>query len=59
MLHEAKLKLGLHYDLAFSWDDKEMYCSEFVWKMYKHNLNIAIGDLKPLRSFDLSHPVVK
>ncbi|MES2681065.1 MAG: YiiX/YebB-like N1pC/P60 family cysteine hydrolase [Bacteroidota bacterium] len=59
MLAEAKSKLGLHYDLVFNWDDSEMYCSEFVWKLYKHTLNIDIGSLKPLKSFDLSHPVVK
>ncbi|HOZ88179.1 MAG TPA: YiiX/YebB-like N1pC/P60 family cysteine hydrolase [Bacteroidia bacterium] len=59
MLKEAKSKLGVHYDLAFNWDDQELYCSEFVWKLYKHALKIDIGSLKPLKSFDLSHPVVK
>jgi hypothetical protein len=59
MLKEAKSKLGVHYDLAFNWDDKEMYCSEFVWKLYKHALNMDVGSLKPLKSFDLSHPLVK
>ena|SRR6218665_1118859 len=59
MLNEAKSRLGLHYDLAFNWSDEELYCSEFVWKLYDHALQIRIGDLKPLKSFDLSHPVVK
>jgi uncharacterized protein YycO len=56
---EARKMLGKHYDLAFSWDDKELYCSEYVWKLYKHNANLEIGQLKPLESFDLSSPVVK
>ena len=59
MRKEAMSKLGTHYDLVFSWGDGELYCSEFVWKLYKDILNIKIGDLKPLKSFDLNHPVVK
>jgi hypothetical protein len=59
MLQEARSKLGVHYDLAFNWSDEELYCSEFVWKLYDHALKIHIGDLKPLKSFDLSHPAGK
>jgi hypothetical protein len=59
MLASARSKLGLHYDLAFSWDDNEMYCSEYVWKIYNKSLNIKVGALKPLKDFDLSHPAVK
>jgi hypothetical protein len=59
MLQEARSKLGLHYDLAFNWSDEELYCSEFVWKLYDHALKLHIGDPKPLKSFDLSHPAVK
>lgn len=56
---EAKKMLGRHYDLAFAWDDRELYCSEYVWKLYKHNANLEIGQPKPLGSFDLSSPIVK
>ena len=59
MLAEARSRLGIHYDLAFSWSDSELYCSEFVWKLYDHALHIQVGNVKPLKSFDLSHPVVK
>lgn len=59
MLKEARSKLGLHYDLAFNWSDEELYCSEFVWKLYKHALGIQVGEPKPLKTFDLSHPAVK
>ena len=59
MQTDARSKLGIHYDLGFSWDDKEMYCSEYVWKIYNKALSITIGDLKPLKEFDLSHPAVK
>ena len=59
MLADAKSKLGTHYDLGFSWDDKKLYCSEFVWKVYNKTLNLSVGDLKPLKDFDLTHPAVK
>lgn len=59
MKTEATVSLGKHYDLAFAWDDEELYCSEFVWKLYKHALNIEIGAPRPMREFDLTHPVVK
>ncbi len=35
MLKEAKSKLKLHYDLGFNWGDDELYCSEFVFKLYQ------------------------
>ena len=56
---EAGKDLGKHYDLGFSWDDEKLYCSEYVWKLYKRTLNLDIGTLKPLKSFDLSHPAVQ
>ena len=56
---EARSQLGIHYDLAFNWGDDELYCSEFVWKLYKHNLGIDIGKLRPLKDFDLTNPAVK
>jgi hypothetical protein len=59
MLTEAKSKLGVHYDYLFSWNDEQLYCSEFVWKLYNHNLDLNLGKLKQLKDFDLSHPVVK
>lgn len=55
----AAKELGKHYDLDFNWSDEEMYCSEYVWKIYKRALGIELGQLKPLGAFDLSHPVVK
>ncbi len=59
MKDEATQKLGIHYDLGFNWGDDELYCSEYVWKLFNHTLKLNIGELKPLKSFDLSHPKVK
>jgi hypothetical protein len=50
---------GKPYDLYFEWDDRRMYCSELVWKIYKQATGIEIGELQRLREFDLSHPAVR
>jgi len=50
--------LGRPYDLAFEWDDRRIYCSELVWKVYKEGVGIELGELQRLNSFDLSHPAV-
>ena len=59
MKNEATQKLGIHYDLGFNWSDEELYCSEYVWKLYEHALKLEIGKPCPLKEFDLSHPKVK
>ena len=51
--------LGKPYDLTFEWDDRRIYCSELVWKVYKEGLGIEVGRLSRLRDFDLSHPAVR
>lgn len=56
---DAIAALGRHYDLAFNWSDDELYCSEFVWKLYFKTLGLEIGQLKPLKSFRLDHPLVR
>jgi len=48
-----------NYDIYFDWSDKEIYCSELVWKIYKRALNIEIGKLEKLKDFDLTNPEVK
>jgi uncharacterized protein YycO len=50
---------GHSYDALFDWSDKKIYCSELVWKIYKRALDIELGELQKLKSFDLSHPAVK
>ncbi|MCB0852796.1 MAG: YiiX family permuted papain-like enzyme [Bacteroidetes bacterium] len=50
---------GRNYDLYFEWSDKNIYCSELVWKLYQRGLGITLCELSELRTFDLTHPVVK
>lgn len=59
MLKEAKSLLGIHYDIYFGWSDNELYCSEFVWKLYNRHTSLEIGKPRLLKDFDLSHPAVK
>lgn len=59
-MQEAGMKyMGKNYDSYFEWSDDRIYCSELVWKIYKETLNIEVGKLNPLRTYDLSHPLVK
>ena len=49
---------GKHYDIGFHWSDEEMYCSELVWKAYRA-AGVELTEPKPMKSFDLSSPLVK
>ena len=51
--------IGKNYDSLFQWSDRNIYCAELVWKIYKRALGIEIGRLQKFRDFDLSHPDVK
>jgi hypothetical protein len=50
--------LGKPYDIYFEWSDEKIYCSELVWKIYKHGANIEIGQLESLSDFDLTSEIV-
>jgi hypothetical protein len=55
----ARSFMGKNYDLKFAWDDKELYCSELVWKIYERNTGIRLGEPLPMKMFNLEHPVVQ
>lgn len=55
----GKQYLGKPYDLTFEWDDRRIYCSELVWKVYKEGADTELGSLQRLKDFDLSHPAVQ
>jgi len=59
MKREAEKFKGKPYDGLFVWDDKRIYCSELVWKIYKRAVGLELGELKKLGSFNLGHPVVQ
>ncbi|MWP49819.1 MULTISPECIES: YiiX family permuted papain-like enzyme [unclassified Gilliamella] len=47
------------YDIWFGWDDRYIYCSELVWKIYNRALKLKIGQLQTIKEFNLSSPAVK
>jgi len=51
--------LGRDYDLAFNWSDKQIYCSELIWKVYDRGLHRQLGRLQQLCDFDLTNPAVQ
>jgi Permuted papain-like amidase enzyme, YaeF/YiiX, C92 family len=50
---------GRPYDPDFDWSDEKLYCSELVWKIYHAGAGIDLGAPKPMRTFDLQHPLVQ
>jgi len=48
-----------NYDEAFNWNDDQIYCSELVFKLYYHALQIELCKPRKLSDFDLSNPLVK
>lgn len=54
----GKTFLGRNYDIYFEWNDKRIYCTELIWKLYKKNTGIETGKLQRLGDLDLSHPFV-
>ena len=59
LVKSAERYLAKPYDIYFEWDDTAIYCSEIVWKAYKHALNVELAPLQQLKDFDLSHAKVK
>jgi hypothetical protein len=45
---------GKEYDAYFEWTDNRIYCSELVWKIYKHGAQIELSKLKQLKDFNLT-----
>lgn len=58
MKNYLKAQIDKHYDSGFAWSDKEMYCSELVFKAYK-SAGIVLCQPKALRDFNLESPQVR
>jgi hypothetical protein len=55
----AQKQVGKNYDIYFSWTDKEMYCSEYVWKIYNEIAKIPLVKPKELREFNIDAPLIR
>lgn len=51
--------LGKPYDLYFNWDNERIYCSEYVWKIYHEALGIELSEPRPIKDYNLDHPIVQ
>ena len=58
MKQKAKKLQGLPYDYLFNWGDEEIYCSEYVWKIYQE-IGLKVGELSTLKDFDLTSSIVQ
>ncbi len=59
MKEYGKKEFNKEYDIYFEWSDEKIYCSEYVWKIYKNGANIELCNLEKLKSFNLDNPQVK
>ena len=59
MREYADSQLGKPYDLVFNWSNDEIYCSEYVWKIYYEAFGLELTPLRRLGSYDLSHEAVQ
>lgn len=54
LLAEAKRHLGRRYDVALSWSDTEMNCSEYAWKVYARGAGIELARPRPVGDHPLA-----
>ncbi|WP_395067285.1 YiiX family permuted papain-like enzyme [Flavobacterium sp.] len=59
MKQYGKALFNKEYDIYFEWSNDKIYCSEYVWKIYKHGANIELCNLEKLKSFNLDDYRVK
>lgn len=52
-------RMGKNYDIYFGWNDSLIYCSELVWKAYNESTGLQVGTPRPMREYDLTHPLVQ
>jgi hypothetical protein len=49
----AASQFGKNYYGVFNWSDKEMYCSELVWKVYNEKLGVKLAKPLSLKDFNI------
>jgi hypothetical protein len=59
MKNVAGVHIGKKYDPYFGWSDDRLYCSEFVWKIYKRALDVELGKPRHIKEYKLDHPDVQ
>lgn len=54
MKAEGEQEMGRPYDIYFSLDEENIYCSELVWKIYKRGADLEVGLLERFGDMDFS-----
>ena len=54
MFDFAKAQIGKPYDRKFEWSNANMYCSEFVWKVF-NSVGITLCEPKKFSDYDLDN----
>ena len=52
----ANQRLGILYHLGFDHDSTRMYCSKFVYEVYKEVLNVDIGEIETFKTLITKQP---
>lgn len=47
------------YDIYFEWSDEKLYCSEFVYKVFKELTGEGVGELQQMKDMNLKAPSVQ
>ncbi len=55
----VRRNMGKRYDYAFEWNDRYMYSSELIWKVFARGLGVRLCGFRRLGSLDLTHPFIK
>lgn len=58
MYEYGSSQLGKNYDLKFQWNDKTMYCSELVYKIYE-SVGVELCDKNTFSDYNLSSEEVR
>lgn len=53
----AEAQVGKNYDPRFLWDDGNLYCSEYLWKIYQR-AGVELCAPRKFRDYDLKKPAV-
>jgi hypothetical protein len=52
----ARARMGRWYDLGFNYDSRRLYCSKFVFEVYREGVGVQVGNLTTFRQLLADNP---
>jgi hypothetical protein len=52
----ARARMGKHYNLGFNYDGSGLYCSKFVFDVYREAVGVPVGNLTTFRQLLAENP---